>query len=442
MKSIGMRAACMMAVTIACMCMANALAHADYDIGTTGYFRFGTGFAQNGEERACFKAPDTNWKYRYGNECDTWFEIGPHGTYRPQGEDGPSFFGRWWVGICAAEGRQRLWGYLDTTELYIQASNIAALGRQTKVWVGRKYYQRFQTHLNDFWWLMMLGDGVGFEDIDVSIGKVLYAYTRSSAEATVGGLRSETFQNNHDLRLYDLPVGLTDKGRLGLQVWFAHAPGNDGARTADGALDRSMIAVPTYGLSLAAWHREDWGVLSNMFSVQYGQGITRDNFAGASRDIAMTTSSDDAEDLFGARIVRVTDEVLLAPDPRWALSLMGVFQRQDGGDYDATDINWYSFGLRPVWFFRQHMRAVAEYGFDRTENDSGASGNLHKFTIAGEIAADYGFWNRPVLRAFVTAATWSEAFRGLVGTSGQNETTTCSTRTNCVTAGVQIEYWW
>jgi maltoporin len=57
----------------------------------------------------------------------------------------------------------------------------------------------------------------------------------------------------------------------------------------------------------------------------------------------------------------------------------------------------------------------------------------------------YGLWpwlfrecfqHRPVLRAFLTYASWSDGFRGLVGGAPYFD------RTNGLTYGVQAETWW
>src|SRR5271155_3724005 len=42
-------------------------------------------------------------------------------------------------------------------------------------------------------------------------------------------------------------------------------------------------------------------------------------------------------------------------------------------------------------------------------------GWLRKFTIAPQIRAGRKFFDRPVLRVFLTYASWSGGFRGLVG---------------------------
>lgn len=426
---------------------ATALAQSNHEVGTHGYFRLGAGFSGQAEDRACFQAPGADWKYRLGNECDTWIEGGIYDEYKPKGDDGPVFFSEFWLGRSAAEGRQRLFRFENTTQLYIQASNLPQIGRDTKVWIGRKYYQRHDIHIIDFYWSEQLGDGFGVEDIALPYGKLMYAFVRNSAsidvadpmnpEITLG--TSEAFQNNHDIR-YNIPVSITGNGSLTLQGMFAHSGGNQGV----GGMQE---ASSTLGFAAGAWLEESNDLLWNKASVQYGQGLLRTKFRTSSNDLVTATSSDLADDLLGSYILRITEQMLIKPDPRWAVFLAAVFQKEDGTDYapNPTDLTWYSAGVRPMWFIDQNFRLLAEYGFDRIENDTGGAdiaGNLHKFTVAGEMSTDLGFWNRPVIRAFATVAAWSNDFEGTVGSSGQGDATECSDRTSCFSLGVQAEYWW
>ena len=42
----------------------------------SGYFRDGVGFSKKNHDRTCFQAPGADWKYRLGNECDYYGELG------------------------------------------------------------------------------------------------------------------------------------------------------------------------------------------------------------------------------------------------------------------------------------------------------------------------------------------------------------------------------
>ncbi len=420
--------------------------HAQHEVGTSGYFRIGQGFSGNAEERACFQAPNADWKFRLGNECDTWLEGGVHDVYKPSGDEGPYIKALVWFGISLAEGRFRQIRFAAPTQAYIDISNIEALGKGTVLWAGRKYYQRHDIHINDFYWSEMLSDGFGVENIDVGFGKLMYAFTRNHDSAVIGtsgdgqDLSAEAFQNNHDLRLVDMPVSISGKGGLTLQLLFAHSGGNERVVNAMG-----QSPVSTQGFTLGAWHVEDSDILWNKVSVQYGRGITRNKFRAWNSDVAATLTSDAADDLLSADILRITEQFLYKPMQQFALFGAFVYQAENGGDYDDRDLTWYAAALRPMYFVNENMRILGEVSWDRTENLDPADeleGNLVKFTLASELALDYGFWTRPVLRAFVTWAGWSDSFKGRVGTSGQGDPTDCSTKTLCYSAGVQAEYWW
>jgi len=84
----------------------------------------------------------------------------------------------------------------------------------------------------------------------------------------------------------------------------------------------------------------------------------------------------------------------------------------------------------------QHGKSHTK-GFVLTQNgDNHLDGWLRKFTIAPQIGAGRKFFSRPVLRAFLTYASWSDGFPGDVGG------TPYLNRMNGLTYGVQAETWW
>ena len=96
-----------------------------------------------------------------------------------------------------------------------------------------------------------------------------------------------------------------------------------------------------------------------------------------------------------------------------------------------------SFGARPEFFFTKVFSVALEGGVDHVRSASSPrDGWLGKFTIAPQLGAGLKFFSRPVLRAFLTYATWSEALRGAVGGIPFKD------KTNGFTYGVQAEAWW
>jgi len=88
-------------------------------------------------------------------------------------------------------------------------------------------------------------------------------------------------------------------------------------------------------------------------------------------------------------------------------------------------------------FFTKYLSLAFEGGFDYTRSSTGQyEGWLRKFTIAPQIGAGRQFFSRPVLRAFLTYANWSDGLRGFVGGIPFQD------RTSGFSYGVQAETWW
>jgi maltoporin len=92
------------------------------------------------------------------------------------------------------------------------------------------------------------------------------------------------------------------------------------------------------------------------------------------------------------------------------------------------------FGSDQVFLTRQ-ISLTGDCGSDHTNLPGSYGGWLRKCTFAPQIGADRQFFGRPVLRAFVTYANWSNRIRGLVGGEPfENETAR-------LTYGIQAEHW-
>jgi maltoporin len=129
--------------------------------------------------------------------------------------------------------------------------------------------------------------------------------------------------------------------------------------------------------------------------------------------------------------------VLIQPNDTFAIMPIVVYQRTRDGDPDHGWDEWLSFGARPQFFFSRRVSLALEAGLDHTRSGAGLyDGWLGKLTIAPQIGVGRKFFSRPVLRAFLTYATWSDEFRGAVGGVPYGNTT------DGITYGVQAESWW
>jgi maltoporin len=162
------------------------------------------------------------------------------------------------------------------------------------------------------------------------------------------------------------------------------------------------------------------------FSFEYGTGAASNYSASI---------DDPTPFLQRSRRLLITEHLLFQPNERFAIMPIFVYQRFKDGDPRHDWNQWVSFGARPEVFFTKYLSLAFEAGFDRTESPGQYAGWLRKFTIAPQIGAGRKFFSRPVLRAFLTYANWSDGLRGFVGG------TSYLSRTNGLTYGVQAETW-
>jgi maltoporin len=385
-----------------------------------GYFRSGFGGNGNGGQQVAFQAPGAGAKYRLGNETETYSElIFVNNWLNPKGDSSKAWLR---TEVMVEADTQNLATFDDSSrfrlrEAFVQAGNIVKSQPGLKFWAGERYYRRQHIDIDDFYPLDMSGYGAGFEDLNVKIGQMAISY--------LGGARQDIVtengryaKNNLDVRLYDVNAPL---GKIGFWYNFATAKGGT---LADGTV------VPTItGQAFGFGHfRAEMLGGYNRFSIQYGRGAAS-NFS--------TSIDTPTPFLKDASTFLLTEHLLIQPSERFSIMPIFVYQRHKSGrTQDGTD-EWVSFGARPVFSLSEHVSIAFEPGFDHTESGRGLySGWLRKFTIAPQIAAGRDFFSRPVLRAFITYANWSDGFRGFVGGTPYRN------KTSGLTYGVQTEIWW
>ena len=133
---------------------------------------------------------------------------------------------------------------------------------------------------------------------------------------------------------------------------------------------------------------------------------------------------------------RATESFVAQPCANVSISPAIVYQSTD---YDNAQGNrqWISAGVRPIYHFNKFFSLAFEPGVDHVD-DSGInqSGTLYKFSLAPQVSLGDKFFSRPVIRAYVTYASWTESYKGFVGGNDfMNDTSGW-------TWGMQMEVWW
>ena len=398
-----------------------------------GYFRSGYGLNSVGGQQVAFQAPGAGAKYRLGNEAETYAElIFVNNWINPEHESSKA----WMKTELMVEANTTNSGsYANFANgigndqfrfrgAFVQAGNVFESQPDAKFWAGERYYRRQHVEINDFYPLDMSGYGAGVEDLHIGVGRMAVAFL-SGARPDLITDNGDYAKSNIDVRVYGM------KAPLGLwSGWFDFATAKGGRVLSTSSTDvTSGSKIPsTNGYAFGLKHeRLEWHGGYQSILVQYGTGAAS-NYSTSIDDPSAFVQSE--------KRFQVTDQLLLQPNDRFAIMPIFIYQRSRDGNPMRDWNEWVSFGARPEVFFTKHLSLAFETGFDHTRLRGQYDGWLRKFTVAPQIGAGRKFFSRPVLRAFLTYADWSEGLRGFVGgIPFQN-------RTSGLTYGVQAETWW
>ena len=403
-----------------------------------GYFRSGYGLNSAGGQQVAFQAPGTEAKYRLGNETETYGEfIFVNNWINPDQSSNNETWAKTEIMIEANTSNSQNSASFPNgigndqyrlREAFVQMGNVLESKPDAKFWAGERYYRRQHIDIDDFYPLDESGYGGGVEDLNVGIGKLAVAFI-SAARPDIVTQNGNLAKSTIDVRLYGvkapqlryLPSGL-------LSAWFDYATSKGGTTTTGTVVPTSDGYAFGFKHELLEWHG---GYHSG--SIQYGTGAASNYSSnGAGVVIANPTAyiNKSANLLF-------TEQVVYQPNDRFGIMPIFVFQRyKDGNPQDGWS-HWVSFGARPEIFFTNHISLAIEGGFDQVHgNVPQFDGWLRKITIAPQIGAGRKFFSRPVLRAFVTYANWSDGLKGYIGGVPFQK------RTDGLTFGVQTEHWW
>ena len=402
-----------------------------------GYFRSGFGLNSVGGQQVAFEAPGAQAKYRLGNEAETYAElIFVNNWVNPDRDSDKAWF-RSELTVEANTSNSE--NYAPTAgpsadqfrlrEAFVQAGKLFESQPNAKFWAGERYYRRQHIDSDDFFPLDFSGYGGGVEDVDVNFGKVALAF--------IGVARPDVITQNGNLTTNHVDATLYDiKGPFGLWGGYFDYTTSKGGQITTASTPGSSIAtnIPSAnGYAYGIRHqRLEWHGGYHTFLIQYGTGAAS-NFSGPGIGATIPTPSFDTAK---SKQFLVTEQIVLQPSDKFAVMPIFLFQRMRNLNTNNHMMQWVSFGVRPEVFLTKHLSLTGDCGFDHTGLPGSYDGWLRKCTFAPQIGADRKFFGRPVLRAFVTYANWSNGFRGLVGgIPFENQT-------NGLTYGVQVEHWW
>ncbi|MGY0157313.1 maltoporin [Edwardsiella tarda] len=356
-----------------------------------GYARSGIGWSSKGGDQKCFQADGAGSKYRLGNECDTYAELKLGQELWKSGDQ--SFY----LDTNVAYGIEQANDWESTNpafrEINVQGKNVITWLPGSTLWAGKRYYQRHDVHMIDFYYWDISGPGAGLENIDLGFGKLSLAVTRNTES---GGSYSYFLDQNNKRKIQDTANDVYDIRLAGLQTNpggslelgfdYGRANVDDGYYLAPGASKDGYMFTAEHTQSL-------WGGF-NKFVVQYATDSMTASNSGHSSGSSVNDNG---------HMIRVLDHGAMDFNDKWGLMYVAMYQNVDHDVQNGS--TWYTAGVRPMYKWSPIMSTLFEAGYDNVKSQkTGARNELYKLTLAQQWQAGDSVWSRPAIRIFTTYA--------------------------------------
>ncbi|HFS5792149.1 TPA: maltoporin [Citrobacter werkmanii] len=412
-----------------------------------GYARSGIGWTGSGGEQQCFQATGAQSKYRLGNECETYAEIKLGQEVWKEGDK--SFY--FDTNVAYSVAQQNDWEGTDPAfrEANVQGKNLIEWLPGSTIWAGKRFYQRHDVHMIDFYYWDISGPGAGIENIDLGFGKLSLAATRSQEAGGSYIFTSNDIYNKYkdtandvfDVRLAGLETN--PDGVLELGVDYGRANKTDGYSFADGATKDGWMFTAEHTQSMLKGY--------NKFVVQYatdamttqGKGLSQGSFTGNDYDKDTEIGRVDNKINNNGDMWRVLDHGAISLGEKVDLMYVGMYQNIDRDDGNGT--KWWTVGVRPMYKWTPIMSTLMEVGYDNVKSQkTGDTNNQYKITLAQQWQAGDSIWSRPAIRVFATYAKWDEKWGYDNGIAYKDTSAKTYSRgdNDEWSFGAQMEIWW
>lgn len=398
-----------------------------------GYARSGIGWTSGGGEQSAFTVNGGGSKYRLGNESDTYAELKLGQELFKDGEKTIYFDTN-----LAYGGTLHNNDWTETSpalrELNVQFKNFADSLPGATLWAGKRFYQRHDVHMNDFYYWDISGPGAGVENIDLGFAKLSVAVTRDTESGGAFSYyydhgkkswvsdrddKKDVYNDIFDIRLADIKLWQDASLELGFDYGSAH--------TKDDAHFNDENATKKGYMITAEYTQGNFFGGFNKLAVQYARNSMTSWNNGHAQG-SLSGNRGDMLRVINQGVVQFSDKV----ETMYALI------------YEKTDLEnkqgktWYSAGIRPMYKWTNTMSTLVEFGYDRIKDQaSGKKNDLTKVTLAQQWQAGSSIWARPAIRVFGTYAHWNDKF------NTENRTSQgYKAKDGEFIAGVQFEAWW
>jgi len=267
-------------------------------------------------------------------------------------------------------------------------------GGDEVIFAGKRFNQRHDVHITDFYYWDLSGAGAGIENLAVGPGKLsaMWVRTDRSDVADTGNNGGALNVNIFDARY----GGLALWNDASLEVGIDYAVTNESSSFTG--------TTPEDGVMLTAQVTHSLLGGFNKTAVQYGT-------EGFGKAIAYGGAGNwygaEAED--GASAFRILNHGVVSFGDK--VDFAHMIRYSEGSDVEAgqsDDITNFSVVIRPEYKWNDNNKTILELGTYMGTNADGSDVGGQKYTIAQALTAGSSFWARPEVRVYASYLTDSE----------------------------------
>jgi maltoporin len=175
-------------------------------------------------------------------------------------------------------------------QAFLEASNVFKNAPEVTFWAGERFYDRWNTDAEDYFWLDTSGYGVGVHDIDVGIGKLWLAWIAGLDDNRASPGIGSMFKHTFDVRLKNINIG---PGQLTLVLLGNYEKGGTFTTTYDNFGNPINLTNPLH-------YDSGWGIGGGaIYQIHYGPGGSNNSatfyalFGRGATDFLSSTSGAD-----------------------------------------------------------------------------------------------------------------------------------------------------
>ena len=422
-----------------------------------GYFRAGAQLSTHGGEVYCLGNGNVGHKVgRLADECDTYgeaalsqevyneanskFTVNTLFAYGST-EGFRDLQGNSWQGV----GSDGPWGgqRLSFREMYAKYDTADGYS----IWAGKRFYQRKDIPIMDFYYLNNSGHGTGIENIDVGAGNLNFAVIKWANDGASADYNRNVYKL--DARWNAIPVGF---GTLDASVIYAFPAISD--KQKDAVKNDPRGNRGDSGVLLTLDHASTVGNADGSFSLMnhliFQWGTNGFGYVGTYGNHAGDNYTPDV-DIVGVRLIDwgtmdFGSDIDLGYSLFWSHLDNGKNHESKGGTWTYTRSGWeYSIVVRPEYKWTEYTRTTLELGYSQMKTTGWVTDtkyedpNAYKFTLAQQFTPGKGFWSRPAIRFYASYLGGKQFAHGWNTNYSEKN---ASGHNHQFTFGTQVEAWW